>query len=230
VTGFFRDADAFRVLHRKVFPKTLVDITALKTSVEEVTAARDSAEAIVDTVREPLPALDGALRVKSASRSFYETFRVAPEVTVNQFVYDLGNRQWNIPALRVVLRDVVEKNARVEDFEVKHAFEGIGRRIMLLNARQSIGRPGPRRRSSSSSPRARGPSGSSTRPGAKRRPRPGRVHFAMLGRELGTPLNAILGGARDGRDRPSGARTCSPAFSSPRCDPLTPRGGLTALR
>jgi two-component system CheB/CheR fusion protein len=114
---------------------TLVDVTTLKTSVEEVTAARDYAEAIVDTVRVPLVVLDGELRVRSASRSFYETFRVSPEQTTNHLIYELGNGQWNIPALRDVLSQVLERDARFEDLEVTHDFPYLGPRTMLLCAR-----------------------------------------------------------------------------------------------
>ena len=94
------------------------------------------AEAIVDTVREPLVVLDRDLRVMAASRSFYRTFAVEPRVTQGRKLYELGDGQWNIPALRTVLEEVIPKHRTVEAYEVEHEFPIIGRRIMLLNARQ----------------------------------------------------------------------------------------------
>jgi nitrogen-specific signal transduction histidine kinase len=94
------------------------------------------AEAIVDSVREPLVVLDRDLRVIAASRSFYRTFAVEPRNTQGRKLYLLGDGQWNIPALRTVLEDVIPKHRTVEAYEVEHEFPTIGRRVMLLNARQ----------------------------------------------------------------------------------------------
>src|SRR5207245_6579448 len=111
------------------------DITALKSSVEQVSVARDHAETIVDNVPVPLIILDAALRVTWASRSFYETFRVTPEETIEHFIYELGKGQWNIPALRKALAEVVEKNVEFHEFEVEHDWGRVGAKTMLLNAR-----------------------------------------------------------------------------------------------
>ena len=94
------------------------------------------AEAIVDSVREPLVVLDRDLRVIAASRSFYRTFAVERRNTQGRKLYLLGDGQWNIPALRTVLEDIIPKHRTVETYEVEHEFPTIGRRIMLLNARQ----------------------------------------------------------------------------------------------
>src|SRR6476619_365337 len=94
------------------------------------------AEAIVDTFREPLLVLDLDLRVIAASRSFYQTFAVEPRNTQGRKLYELGDGQWDIPALRTVLEDVIPKHRIVEAYEVEHEFPTIGRRVMLLNARQ----------------------------------------------------------------------------------------------
>ncbi len=91
---------------------------------------------IVDTVREGLLVLDFDLRVKAANESFYQTFRVQPEKTVGRLVYELGNDQWDIPKLRRLLEEVLPENKVLNDFEVEHGFEDIGRHVMLLNARQ----------------------------------------------------------------------------------------------
>ena len=100
------------------------------------------AEAIVDTVREPLVVLDHDLRVIAASRSFYRTFAVAPRDTQGRRLYELGDGQWNIPALRTVLEEIIPRHRTVEAYEVEHEFPTIGRRVMLLNARQVLGEDG----------------------------------------------------------------------------------------
>ena len=102
----------------------------------DVKDGRMLAAAIVDTVREPLVVLDRELRVVTASRSFYQTFGVKPQNTVGQLFYDLGGGQWNIPALRKLLENVIPKRHSIEAYEVEHKFPTIGRRTMLLNARQ----------------------------------------------------------------------------------------------
>jgi PAS domain S-box-containing protein len=93
-------------------------------------------ESIVDTVREPLLVLDGTLRVRTASHSFYQTFGFSPEETIGQFVYDLGQGQWNIPALRTLLEEVLPQDKAFRDFEVVHEFSSRGRCVMLLNGRK----------------------------------------------------------------------------------------------
>jgi len=102
----------------------------------EMKEALAYAEGIIDTVREPLLVLDADMRVKRANRSFYETFRVSPQETEDHSLYLLGNGQWNIPELRTQMEEVLPRNSRFEDFEVEHTFPAIGRRTMLLNARQ----------------------------------------------------------------------------------------------
>jgi hypothetical protein len=76
------------------------------------------------------------LRVIVASRSFYRTFAVTPRKTEGQLVFELGDGQWNIPALRALLEDIIPKRRTVEAYEVEHEFPSIGRRVMLLNARR----------------------------------------------------------------------------------------------
>ena len=92
------------------------------------------AESIVDTLREPILVLDGELRIRSASRAFYETFGVSKEETEGQFIYDLGNGQWNIPALRSLLEEILPLEKSMKDFEVEHEFPSLGVRVMQLNA------------------------------------------------------------------------------------------------
>jgi PAS domain S-box-containing protein len=89
---------------------------------------------IFNTVREAILVLDENMRVLSANRSFFTIFNVDSEHTINSLLYDLGNGQWNIPHLRVLLEDVLPNNDTVDDYEIEHTFESIGRKTMLLNA------------------------------------------------------------------------------------------------
>jgi len=99
-------------------------------------AALEFAESVINTVREPLISLDQDLRVVTVSRSFYEFFKVKPEETVGKLIYDLGNKQWDIPKLRELLETILPQKTAFDNYEVEHDFATIGRRIMLLNARQ----------------------------------------------------------------------------------------------
>ena len=94
------------------------------------------AEAIIETVREPLVVLDKHLKVLSASPSFYYTFKVTPDETIGQFLYDLGDGEWDIPSLRTLLEDIVPQNTKFDHYEVDHIFPTLGFKSMLLNARR----------------------------------------------------------------------------------------------
>ena len=94
---------------------------------------------ILGSIREPLIVLDSNLEVVTANPSFYQTFNVKPEETKGVLIYDLGNRQWDIPKLRKLLEDILPQNTSFHDFEVEHDFETIGRMIMHLNARRIYG-------------------------------------------------------------------------------------------
>jgi two-component sensor histidine kinase len=94
------------------------------------------AQAIVDTVSEPVLVLDKEFRVIAASRSFYSTFKVSPEDTQGSFLYALGDGQWDIPKLRVLLEKIIPEKGEIKDYEVEHEFPDLGQRTMRLNARQ----------------------------------------------------------------------------------------------
>ncbi len=98
--------------------------------------AQEYAESIVETIREPLLILDKDLKVVSANNAFYRNFKLKSEETMGKFVYNLGNRQWDIPRLKKLLEDILPKNSSFEGFEVEHDFPGTGKRKMILNARR----------------------------------------------------------------------------------------------
>jgi two-component sensor histidine kinase len=97
---------------------------------------RNLAQAMVDTVREPLLVMDANLRVITASRSFYVTYETTPAETQGRELYDLGSGEWNNPALRQLLERIVPEHGVMEHFEIEQVFPHLGRRTMLLNARE----------------------------------------------------------------------------------------------
>jgi PAS domain-containing protein len=103
---------------------------------ETFIGAQKYAASIAETIREPFLVLSPNLKVISANRSFYETFQVTPGETEGHLIYNIGNRQWDIPALRELLEDIIATNADFNDFEIDYEFPGIGRRRILLNARR----------------------------------------------------------------------------------------------
>ena len=112
------------------------DVSIGKQWQTEIQDAREYAENIVETVREPLVVLNSDLKVLTANHSFYDTFKVSPEGTIGNFIYDLGNRQWDIPGLRVLFEEILPKDTVFNGYEVEHDFLDIGPKIILLNARQ----------------------------------------------------------------------------------------------
>lgn len=117
---------------------TFTDVTDRRAAAQAVNDARVYAEAIVSTVRQPLLVIDADLRIQSANPAFYQLFKVSAKETERCLLYDLGNGQWEIPALRTLLDKVLSKNQEVAGYEVEHEFRDIGRRCMLLNARKLV--------------------------------------------------------------------------------------------
>ena len=103
----------------------------------------DYTESIFATAREAFLLLDDKLRVRAANRAFYDTFRVTPAECEGQILYELGAGQWNIPALRLLLEEVIPRDGQLRDFEVQHDIPHLGRRTMLLNARRVSQTGGP---------------------------------------------------------------------------------------
>jgi signal transduction histidine kinase len=115
---------------------TFFEVTQLKEAEQRALAAKVYAENIVQTVREPLLVLDADLRVQSANKSFYALFKVSENETKGQVIFDLGNQQWDIPELRRLLSEVLPRSKAVRDFRVEHNFPELGRKLMLLGARE----------------------------------------------------------------------------------------------
>ncbi len=118
------------------YAKVLRNLTERKLTEQRLKDALAYAMSITDTVREPLLILNGELRVHSANRAFYQTFRVAQKETEGQLLYDLGNGQWDIPSLRHLLEQILPRETTIDGYEVQHVFPGIGPKLMQLNARK----------------------------------------------------------------------------------------------
>ena len=173
------------------------DVTDRRRAQGLLTQIEAYAQDVVDTVREPLLILDAGLRVHSANRAFYQTFHVVPEDTEKRLVYELGNGQWDIPALRTLLEDIIPMSSVFNDFELAHDFPVIGQRVMLLNARKMRQRNHAelfvlameditdRRRAEAEVTKARDAAETANRTKS--------LFLANMSHELRTPLNAIVG-------------------------------------
>ncbi|PJB58128.1 MAG: hypothetical protein CO098_10020 [Bacteroidetes bacterium CG_4_9_14_3_um_filter_41_19] len=113
--------------------KTRKELAEIKKSADEL---NEFTENVIDTLREPLLAIDQDLRVIKASRSFYQFFKVTAGETIGKLIYELGNHQWDIPKLRELLEKIIPEKNSFDNYEVEHNFSTIGKRVMLLNARQ----------------------------------------------------------------------------------------------
>lgn len=121
---------------------TFTDISQRIKAEVAVQHARKMAENIVETIREPLLVLDADLKVISSNRAFCQYFQVMLADTLDRKIYDLGNRQWNIPALRELLETILPRDQTFDGYVVEHNFPVIGHRRMMLNARCIAGSAG----------------------------------------------------------------------------------------
>jgi len=115
---------------------TFVNLNRSKQAEQAARQARAYAESVVATIREPLLVLDAGLRVVSANPAFYRSFALSPQDAEHQSIYALNKGQWDIPGLRQLLQDILPMNSAFENFEVEHDFPGLGRKVLLLNARR----------------------------------------------------------------------------------------------
>jgi two-component system CheB/CheR fusion protein len=115
---------------------TFIDITTRKRIEQTERDSRIFADSVIDTIRESLVILDNELRVISANMAFYKTFQVSKEETEKKWIYNIGGHQWDIPALREMLEEIIPRDSMFNDFEVEYEFPRIGYRKMMLNARR----------------------------------------------------------------------------------------------
>jgi two-component system, chemotaxis family, CheB/CheR fusion protein len=115
---------------------TLVDITRLKNAEQVAESSKTYVESILTTMREPLLVLDASLRVVTANRAFLRCFKMDAEEVVGRLIYELGRRKWALPRLRQLLDQILQKDEKFEDFVVADHFPGVGRKMMILNARR----------------------------------------------------------------------------------------------
>jgi signal transduction histidine kinase/DNA-binding response OmpR family regulator len=183
--------------HAELLVLAMEDQTERRKTEASLRAIESYAQDIVDTVRKPLLILDTGLRVRSANRAFYDTFAVTAPETEDRLIYELGNGQWNVPALRTLLEEIIPRSSVFNDFELERDFPAIGRRVMLLNARKlqagdhdellvlALEDVTERRRVEQEVVNAREAAESANRTKS--------LFLANMSHELRTPLNAILG-------------------------------------
>ena len=107
---------------------------------EQLAEIQEYSEAVFTTIRESLLILDKNLRVKNANSCFYKNFLLTEEEVEGKMLYDIGQKQWNIPKLKILLEDIIPRNSQMSDFEVVHTFPRIGEKVMILNARRLVRR------------------------------------------------------------------------------------------
>ncbi len=115
-----------------------VDVDEAKRAQEALRDAMEYSQSIIETVLVPLVILDADLSVRSANPAYYRMFRTNRQQIEGQHLYELGNRQWDVPELRRQLEVVLPQNSSFDDFELTHDIEGIGERTLVLNARRIV--------------------------------------------------------------------------------------------
>src|SRR5208283_675587 len=113
----------------------IIDITEVKRAQALAEDARELAQSIVETVREPLLVLDSDFRIVSGNKAFYETFGISRPQSEGVPVFELGNGQWNIPELRELLEKIIPEKSSFHDLRVEHDFPLIGHKVLILNGR-----------------------------------------------------------------------------------------------
>ncbi len=121
--------------HSSIIPG--INVNELKRSLDLLKYALDYSEAIVDTVRTPLIVLNKELHVLTANRSFYDTFKTTSLETENKFIFDLGEKSWDVPKFKTLLEKILPSNTHLDNYEVEINHPKIGHRTMLLSARRT---------------------------------------------------------------------------------------------
>ncbi|MDD2272908.1 MAG: response regulator [Desulfuromonadaceae bacterium] len=115
--------------------EALQRVESLKTEIED---DEEYAEGIIETIREPFMVVSSRLNILKANSRFYETFKITPEKTLGNSIYDIDNRQWDIPEIRLLFEEILLNQSVCKDYEVDHVFQSVGRKIILINARSTF--------------------------------------------------------------------------------------------
>ncbi|RYY52756.1 MAG: PAS domain-containing protein [Chitinophagaceae bacterium] len=91
---------------------------------------------IVETIRQSIVVLSPEYKILGANQHFRKTFKVSAGETMGKSLFELGNGQWNIDELKLLLDQILPTSNPVLDYEVDHDFPYIGKKLMLLNAYQ----------------------------------------------------------------------------------------------
>jgi two-component system, chemotaxis family, CheB/CheR fusion protein len=127
---------SLRILPYRGLDNTIDGAIATLVDIDDLKRARDFAEAVVATVREPLLVLDAGLRVRTANQAFDALFHIETKDVVGRQIYEIGALRWDIPKLRELLENILPKQTVMMDFELEQTYPSIGLRTMLLHARE----------------------------------------------------------------------------------------------
>src|SRR5688572_19752914 len=105
---------------------------------DQLAEALHFSNSVFSTMREALLVLDNQFRIVKANATFYRLFKTTEEDTEHRMIFDLGDGQWNIPSLRELLQEIIPGNKQFLGFEVEHTFNGVGEKVMVLNARKMV--------------------------------------------------------------------------------------------
>jgi len=72
----------------------------------------------------------------TASKAFLTIFGITQAEAFGCRFSELGQHQWDVPALRHLMEKVLPENKPIESFEIEDNFPGLGRRVFNLNARK----------------------------------------------------------------------------------------------
>jgi two-component system CheB/CheR fusion protein len=105
---------------------------------DQLAESHEYAEAVFTTLREAILVLDTNLRIKKSNRAFFKMFRLNEDDTNGKLIFELADRQWDIPLLRSLFREITHDNPYVSGFELTHTFHGLGEKTLLLNVRRVV--------------------------------------------------------------------------------------------
>jgi PAS domain S-box-containing protein len=115
---------------------TFANVTAFRASIDQAIYEREYTKTILNTVAEPLAVLSAGLRVLTGNRAFYAMFGLSRDATDGIPLEEIGNRAFDLAPLHCRLQQTLADNREFRPYEIDHDFPGIGRRIVMLNARR----------------------------------------------------------------------------------------------
>jgi len=111
-------------------------MVALPTSPTAATLSL--ARALIDASHNPMLLLDGALRVIGVSRAFQASFNVTPETAMGLTLSELGEGEWNIPQLGLLLENALLGGQEIGDYETDLARADLPTRRLIISVQRLV--------------------------------------------------------------------------------------------